>query len=141
MQGFNPSTESVRRPYRQMCFVRGSGRRRRRQKRVRNVKESKRAKCGAQEPAPGPLWDCRRSRWASLMVGNNCTSLNSPLDSRQCLVLFFFLRWMKRKISQPSKPTSAPVRLNTKYHQIRVPLENRGEAIRPTRPEGTGLCP
>ena len=65
-----------------MCFVRGSGRRSRRQRRMRNVKESRRV-TGLQGvvrkniPAPGPVWDRRKARWASLMVGNNCTSLNS----------------------------------------------------------------
>ena len=50
--------------------------------RMRNVKESRRV-TGLQGvvrkniPAPGPLWDRRRARWASLMVGNNCASRNS----------------------------------------------------------------
>ena len=143
-----------------MCVVRGSGRRRRRQKRVRNVKESKRARCGAQEPAPGPLWDCRRSRWASLMVGNNCTSLNSPpiRDDASCCPPFplttrsgLLPSVLSRNGSRNLDPTfELRGRRIGDAHFLGPPSTHprnptksghHGEAIRPTRPEGTGPCP
>ena len=159
-----------------MCFVRGSGRRSRRKRRMRNVKESRRVTglqgevhkntCArtTQGPQKGPL---------GLIDGSEQLQVSKfPLDSRRCLVLpplplttrfvvfgisrrrpGSFHQCSPRRDFEPLDPIQAssceggasemfsfwdPLQLiHEVSHHIRVPLENHGETIRPTRPEGT----